>query len=196
MTSEIGDFREVFDATYPMVVAYVRRRVPDPAAADDIVAETFLVAWRRRGEVLAMDNALPWLYTVAANQIRNQSRGTNRQLRLVAKASADPTVVAPEAKLDPEPAADAAVVRLRSALDELSFDDQEVLRLVAWEELTYAETAQVLDCSVDAVGQRLRRAKQRLSRVLERHDPLADDDGEPHRARPVHPTSTAKVTQP
>lgn len=176
MSTQVDDFRAMFHAYHPKVVAYARRRADD-AVADDVVAETFLVAWRRRAELSSMDNPLPWLYAVAGNQLRNQHRSATRHLRLVSKMAGDaaagahsPAPLADEAApIDTDPAVDV----VRSALATLSFDDQEVLRLIAWEELTYQETAAALDCSVAAVAQRIRRAKQRLAKAI---DSLADAD--------------------
>jgi len=168
MTSELDDFRRVFDASYPKLMAYARRRA-DSTAADDVVAETFLVAWRRRDEFLNLERQLPWLYAVAANQLRNQDRSTNRHLRLVAKAGAQPAEV--EAPADGGLTADSDAELLRQALKTLSFDDQEVLRLIAWEELSYHDAAEVLGCSTDAVAQRIRRAKQRLTRAMAHIEP-------------------------
>lgn len=169
MNSQVEDFRTMFRATHPKLVAYARRRA-DATTADDVVAETFLVAWRRRAELSTMDNPLPWLYAVAGNQLRNQNRSSNRHLRLVSKVagevaggSASATDMADNSSaVESDPAVDL----VRAALDTLSFDDQEVLRLVTWEELTYRETSEVLDCSVDAVAQRVRRARQRLAAAI------------------------------
>ncbi len=170
MSPSVDEFRSLFHATHPKIVAYARRRAAD-AAADDVVAETFLVAWRRRDEVTAMDNPLPWLYAVAGNQLRNQHRSANRHLRLVSKVAdevaADPAMTASGPNSNSQPDADPAVDLVRAGLSTLSFDDQEVLRLVAWEELTYQEAADALGCSLDAVAQRIRRAKQRLAAAIE-----------------------------
>lgn len=164
MSTEVDDFRAMFNTAYPKLVAYARRRADD-GIADDVVAETFLVAWRRRAELAGMDNPLPWLYAVAGNQLRNQHRSATRHLRLVSKVAGDAST-SPPAAAKPPVGSDPAVDVVREALSSLSFDDQEVLRLVAWEELTYRETADVLGCSIDAVAQRIRRAKQRLSGAI------------------------------
>ncbi len=172
MAAELDDFRRIFDSSYPKLMAYVRRRADD-STVDDVVAETFLVAWRRRTEFLTLDQPLPWLYGVAGNQLRNQNRSSNRHLRLVSKAALEPTETIPgaDADIDSNEAAD----RVREALTTLSFDDQETLRLVAWEHLSYKEAAQTLQCSSDAFAQRLRRAKQRLADAVTRlsTDPAA-----------------------
>ena len=103
--------------------------------------------------------------------VRNQWRSTSRRLRLVDHIQAQP---APPAGADPaeRPGAD-----LRAALERLSFDDQEVLRLVAWEGLPHAEVAQVLGCSTNAVGIRMHRARQRLQQALDTDQ--ADPDPRP-----------------
>lgn len=161
MSTQVDEFRAMFHATHPKVVAYARRRA-DNSVADDVVAETFLVAWRRRSELSTMDNPLPWLYTVAGNQLRNQHRSANRHLRLVSKVAGQIPVDSTPVETDP------AIDVVRSALATLSFDDQEVLRLIAWEELTYQEAADTLGCSLDAVAQRIRRARQRLAAAVEK----------------------------
>jgi len=67
------------------ILAYALRRVAAPEDASDIVAETFLVAWRRFPEVPVGDGALLWLYTVAGNVIANQRRAERRRTRLGAR---------------------------------------------------------------------------------------------------------------
>ena len=73
-------FRALFAAHRSAVLAYARRRV-DPDAAADVVAETFLVAWRRLDAV--PDDALPWLYGVARKVVGNQRRAQRRSQALV-----------------------------------------------------------------------------------------------------------------
>lgn len=159
-----ASFRRMFDATYPRLVAYARRRLADRADVDDVVSETYTVAWRRRDEPVERDTPLPWLYGIAGNVLRNRSRAHRRRLRLVDRIGAQPT---PVAAGDPaeRPGAD-----LRSALDQLTFEDQEVLRLVAWEGLSHAEVGTALGCSTNAVGIRVHRARQRLAAELGTED--------------------------
>src|SRR4051812_10079331 len=118
-------FAALFEAHLDAVRAYAWRR--DPATADDVVAETFLVAWRRLGDV--PDEALPWLIAVARNVRRNELRSGRRRSALVERLAALP--------VDSEPAASPVL----AALAELSERDREVLLLAAWEGPNPTETA-------------------------------------------------------
>lgn len=167
-------FEAIFAETYPALVAYARRRSANTADADDVVAEVFATAWRRRYDLEAVDNStelapLPWLYGIAANVVRNSRRAGGRRLRLVERLRSQPSsvsTVAGSATAGGSSVADQPSAEVRSALDRLSFDDQEVLRLVAWEGLSHAEAGQALGCSANAVGIRMHRARQRLEAEL------------------------------
>jgi RNA polymerase sigma-70 factor (ECF subfamily) len=163
-------FRLLFESSYGPLVAYARRRTPDRAEADDVVSEAFTIAWRRRVELRSATSPLPWLYGIAANVIRNQRRTSYRRIRLADKLEAlpRPTHVSDPAE---RPGAD-----LRAALSRLSFDDQEVLRLVAWEGLSHAEVGQAVGCSTNAIGIRIHRARRRLQEELHDHSP-ANEEG-------------------
>jgi RNA polymerase sigma-70 factor (ECF subfamily) len=141
------------------VHAYCLRRA-GAADVDDAVAEVFEVAWRRRVDMPRGDQALPWLYGVARNVLRHQWRSTSRFRRLTARVAGVRELPPP----GPEQVVVEAeeYVRVRRAVSQLSANDQEVLLLAAWEGLSHAEIATVLDCSTDAVDKRLQRAKQRL----------------------------------
>lgn len=121
-------FRAFYEEHYEAVLAYALRRV-EPAAAEDIVAETFLVAWRRFDTVPA--DPLPWLFVVARKLGANHRRGLTRRTVAVSRLGAE----APLAPDDPgeEIAARAEVL---AAFGRLSSRDQETLALVAWEGLT------------------------------------------------------------
>ncbi len=158
-------FGATFDSTYPALVAYARRRVP-AADVDDVVADTFTTAWRR-WDTLDDDRApLPWLYGIAANVIRNRRRSNDRHLRLVDTIGAQPAAPSHDPADVASRADDGAVVR--AALASLSDEDQEVLRLVTWEELSHAEAGEALGCSTNAVGIRIHRARDRLAAELAR----------------------------
>jgi RNA polymerase sigma-70 factor (ECF subfamily) len=157
-----GDRLEsLFEAHHRALLAYAARRSPTLADAEDVVAEVFLVAWRRLSEVPAGEEARPWLFGVARNTIANQRRGFTRRLRLQARleqTTERPMTEVPVPNSDAEPALE--------ALSRLSASDQELLRLAAWEELSHAEIAEVMGISVNAVAIRLHRARARFEQAL------------------------------
>lgn len=160
-------FEAVMTAVYEPLQRYARRRT-SPDAADDVVAEALLVAWRRLDEIPA-DAVLPWCYRVAANCLANSRRASGRRLRLATRvARFDAPAEAADPAL-PDPA-------LHAALATLSEPDQEVLRLWAWEDLAPAEIAVVLGVTANAVSIRLHRAKGRLADALERMGTDADTE--------------------
>lgn len=152
-------FKDLFEACHRPLLAYAARRCPTLADAEDVVAEIFVVAWRRLDQVPAGDEALLWLYGVARRTIANQRRGRARRGRLRARLETtfDPTAATPAAS---NPSGDDAALE---ALARLSASDQELLRLLAWEELTHAQIAEVLGISVNAVAIRLHRVRARFA---------------------------------
>jgi RNA polymerase sigma-70 factor, ECF subfamily len=155
-------FEELFDAHYAELTRFATRRVGTDAAGD-IVAGTFLIAWRRLSELPA-DHARAWLYATARRVIANELRAMNRRDRLSAKASAlaTGTGVVP----DPATLVDEQL-RVRAVLAGLSPTDQEILRLIEWEGLEVAEAARVLRCSQTALKVRLHRARKRFADRLQ-----------------------------
>jgi RNA polymerase sigma factor (sigma-70 family) len=154
------------------VLAYAVRRAADEHDAADVLAETFLVVWRRLDDVPSGDQALLWLYAVARRALANQQRGERRRRRLAERlerelASALQAIPPREAAAEP---ALAAVARLRP-------QDREVLLLAAWEELSPQDIGTVLGISQIAARSRLHRARKRLRGLLEH--PAEIDDAEP-----------------
>jgi RNA polymerase sigma-70 factor (ECF subfamily) len=153
-------FTELFTAHYGPVHAYVRRRVAADLA-QDVVAETFLAAWRNVHEL--PPDPLPWLYRAAHFAIANQRRTLTRRSRLDDRVRlATPSAIAFDHS---DQVADD--LELAAAFRELGEADREVLRLAAWEGLSVEEIGVVIGCSTVAAKARLRRARQRLSRRLE-----------------------------
>jgi RNA polymerase sigma factor (sigma-70 family) len=159
VNSREGAFNALYDAHYGAVRAYAWRR--DPAFAEDIVAEAFLVAWKRLEDV-PTDTALPWLLAAARNAHLNIARSERRrrERELNDAASWPQSDVAPEAGGGADRA---EVLRLLKQLPEA---DREVLLLVAWEGLDRAGIAKVLGCSRANVALRLHRARRRFEALL------------------------------
>jgi RNA polymerase sigma-70 factor (ECF subfamily) len=159
------DARERFEALAAEVVEPVRRflaRRTDPDTADDVLAETLLVCWRRLDHV--PENALPWVYGVARNCLANIQRGDRRQVRLAARI----TVVDPPQETAHE--ADEPDERVTAALAALRPQEAELLRLWAWEQLGPGEIAEVLGITPNAASIRLHRARGKFVDALRKID--------------------------
>lgn len=150
------------------ILAYALRRVEDPEDAADVVAETFLVAWRRLDEVPIGTGARLWLFAVARRVIANLHRAERRRTKLGQRLAES---LRTELATQPAPAGEAADV-LR-AIGGLGGDDRELLLLISWEELSPGEAAKVLGISSLAARSRLHRARRRLRALLERRESAA-----------------------
>lgn len=158
------DRRARFEELAPALIEPLRRflaRRTDAATADDVLADTLLVCWRRLDELPA--EPLPFAYGVARNCLANAERGARRQQRVAAKvASVDPP-------RESTPCPGEAGHPLADALERLRPDDAELLRLWAWEQLVPAEIATVLDISANAASIRLHRAREKLRAELRKN---------------------------
>jgi GDPmannose 4,6-dehydratase len=154
---------EHFDQLYrryaPLITAYVRRRI-DRSEVDDVVAQVFVVAWRRLADLPAPPSDRLWLYGVARRTVADHRRSGLRRVRLEARLMED--AARPATSGDP---AD-VVGRIDAALRRLRPADEAVLRLVLGEGLSHAEAGIILGCSANAVELRLRRARARAREVL------------------------------
>lgn len=173
-------FSRVYREQGQAVLAYALRRVEDREDAADVVAETFLIAWRRLGEVPSGEEARLWLYAVARRVIANLRRTERRRTRLGRRLAES---LRTELATHPVPAGEAAEV-LR-AMAGLSDGDRELLLLVSWEGLTPGEAAKVLEVSSLAARSRLHRARRRLRDLLEDRQASRslDSDLDPEEAR-------------
>jgi RNA polymerase sigma-70 factor (ECF subfamily) len=172
-------FAELYRDHARDVLAYAARRTGGAEDAADVVAETFLVAWRRGADIPSGDSARLWLYGVARRTLANQRRGERRRARLAARMRAElPTVLA--AAMQAPTTADHRVLAAIAALGE---GDREVLLLSAWEQLSPAEIAQVLAISPLAARSRLHRARRRVRTELQRPANQVAPALEPEKAR-------------
>lgn len=163
--------RRAFEALYAAhadaVLRYARRRTGSDVDADDVVAETFAVAWRRSRDV-PEGRELPWLYGVARRVLANQRRSHERRDRLRIRLESEPAV---------STAAEVEEGVARDILDTLAPRDREVLLLSVWEHLSVAHTAVALGISENAVYVRLHRARQRFAAAFEEARRATQDEG-------------------
>jgi RNA polymerase sigma factor (sigma-70 family) len=164
-------FSEVFDRHYGDIHGYASRRL-GPSLADDVAAETFLIAFdRRRRCDPAQPSARPWLYGIASNLIARQHRAEVRQYRALARAGAPQPI---EDDADGRIDAVAQRARLAAALLEIAERDREVLLLVAWAQLSCEEAARALGIPAATARSRLHRARRRTRAALAA-DPRSTD---------------------
>jgi RNA polymerase sigma-70 factor (ECF subfamily) len=151
-------FEALFRAHAGAVRTYVCRRcVAD--AADDVVADVFVVAWRRLDDV--PDDPVPWLLGVARRVLANRRRGEARHQALLGRMSSEPHEAMPV--LGARPDVGVPVLRVLSGLSER---DREALLLVAWEGLSAAQASKVLGVSSNTFAARLSRARRRFAVAL------------------------------
>ncbi|MEX0832676.1 MAG: RNA polymerase sigma factor [Actinomycetota bacterium] len=154
-------FRRLYSENLSAIAGYAMRRASSAEDAADVVAETFLIAWRRLEAVPAGNEGRLWLYGVARNVLLNHRRAEHRRtqlgLRLAAEISTHTSVEVPDGELS---------LALRGAMEALAPEERELLSLVVWEGLSSAQLATVLRCSPNAAKIRLHRIRKKLRREL------------------------------
>lgn len=160
-------FTLLYQQCVDRVMIYCLRHL-DAGAAEDVVSETFTIAWRRLDEL--REHPLPWLLTTAHNLIRNNYRSRASQ-RSIAQRMTQLT------QLAAEPAEVTASRRhdLLTALGALADADREALLLTAWDGLSSAEAARLLGCSPGALRVRIHRARRTMAEAL--HPSAAERSG-------------------
>jgi RNA polymerase sigma-70 factor (ECF subfamily) len=148
-------FAQLYRDNARELLGYALRRSADPDDAADVVAETFLIAWRRLGAVPPDREARLWLFGTARHVLSNQSRGARRRDRLTERLREELREQLPAHRTQEGSA-------FLEALAGLGEADRELLMLIGWEELTPTEAARALGISPRAARTRLHRARRRL----------------------------------
>lgn len=172
---EPSRFASIFDRHVDPVRRFVTRRAP-PDVIDDVVSDVLRIAFERRASFdQSAASALPWLYGIASNVLRHQRRSSLRYSAALRRAEGladqplDPLIGASD-RVDASVRAKAML----ACLEELRDDEREVLLLVAWEQLTPTEIAEVLGVPASTVRTRLHRARRQIRERLQ----AADDERE------------------
>ena len=161
-------FRALYDESIPRVYRYVSRALaPHLADVDDLVAEVYLVAWRRIDDVPLSPEDLLWLFGVARNVVAHHRRSMALRLRLQDRVVRERPVHDPDLEVSNE---------VLDAVRHLPHREREALHLVVWEGLSTEEAATVIGCSPNAVRIRVHRARRRLTDRLRIKDPITDRD--------------------
>lgn len=157
-------FDAAFAAEFPTLHRYLARRV-GASAADDLAAETFVVAFRNWGRLDPERAVRPWLYGIAANVMRHHWRKERRMLRAYAQTGIDPVFAEDDEAVE---RADAGGRRreLAGMLAALSRDEREILLLHAWAGLTDSEIAEALGLPLGTMKSRFSRTREKLRNQL------------------------------
>jgi RNA polymerase sigma factor (sigma-70 family) len=170
---EPEQFTVLFRRHAPHIQRYVIRRL-GADAADDIVAETFLLAFRQRDRYdLARTDARPWLYGIATNLIGRHRRAEIRLYRALARTGADPVTEPFTDRVDDQVSAGRASRQLAAALARLSAELRDTMLLAAWSDLSYEQIALALGVPTGTVRSRLSRARSKLRHTMGDVDPSA-----------------------
>jgi RNA polymerase sigma-70 factor, ECF subfamily len=154
------EFQAALLAMVPNLQRFARSLLRNHVGADDLLQNTLLRAWRSRASFAPGTNLEAWLFTIMRNQFYNEHRKRGREVQDEDGAQAERMVSLPEqgGHLD--------LSDVRSALERLAPSMRQALVLVAIENLTYEETAAVMECRIGTVKSRVWRARTQLAEML------------------------------
>ncbi|UBU13867.1 RNA polymerase sigma factor [Nonomuraea gerenzanensis] len=168
-------FAELFDRYSAMLYRYVSRRL-GPEPAEDLVGETFLVAFsRRKSYDLAYPDARPWLFGILTKLVSRHHRTEAARYRALLRAPVEAEVESPADRVAAGVTAQAVRGELAGALAALPARDRDVLLLIAWGDLTYEEAARALGIPVGTVRSRLNRGRRKVRAALGDTNPMEEE---------------------
>jgi RNA polymerase sigma factor (sigma-70 family) len=160
-------FGQIYDRHFPGIYRYVASRL-GPDEADDLTAETFIDAFRRRASFdPAQGSVRPWLFGIATRLVAQHRRAEARRYRALARTPAEPDPGGHDDRVAARVSAQARREPLIRALAGLSNGDRDVLLLVALGGLSYQEVAEALSIPPGTVASRLNRARRAVRGVLD-----------------------------
>ncbi|MEV0352892.1 sigma-70 family RNA polymerase sigma factor [Nonomuraea sp. NPDC050680] len=169
-------FAELFDRYSAMLYRYVSKRL-GPEPAEDIVGETFLVAFsRRKSYDPSYPDARPWLFGILTKLVSRHHRTEAARYRALQRAPVDADVESPADRVAAGVTAQASRPELASALAALPAKDRDVLLLIAWGDLTYEEVAQALGIPIGTVRSRLNRGRRKVRAALGDTNPMLEEE--------------------
>jgi RNA polymerase sigma-70 factor (ECF subfamily) len=171
-------FGRIYDLHFPGIYGYIASRL-GPDDADDLTAETFIDAFRRRASFDPARGAVrPWLFGIATRLVAQHRRAEARRYRALARTPAEPDPGGHDDRVAARVSAQARRGPLLRALAELSDDDRDVLLLIALGGLSYEEVATALSIPPGTVASRLSRARRKVRGVLD--TPQTGQTGRPN----------------
>ena len=177
------DVRQLIEANYSAVYGYAYRLAGNPADAEDVTQQTFLIAHQKLHQVREAEKADRWLFAV----VRSCFLKSRRRKRPAPAANLELNVDEIPESLTDESEVDTEL--LQNVLDELPDDSRIVLVMFYFEELSYKEIAAALDVPIGTVMSRLARAKGRLRHALS--DKPADGNAQASKTDTLDPTQPA-----
>ncbi|KAB2350874.1 RNA polymerase sigma factor [Actinomadura rudentiformis] len=169
-------FGELFSRHAPRLHAYIKRRL-GPPLADDLVSETFAIAFKQRERFDGRAEFSAWLWGIASNLIAKHHRQESRMYRAFARTGVDPAEDGVAELASDRAAAAALGPRLAKALAGLSAQDRNAVLLLAWGELSYAEIAATLDLPLGTVKAKIHRVRAKLRKALPQEKFEEKNDG-------------------
>jgi RNA polymerase sigma-70 factor (ECF subfamily) len=167
-------FATLFDRYATMLYRYISFRL-GPELTEDLVGETFLIAFRRRGSYdVSYRDARPWLLGIATKLVTRHRRAEVSRYRALERQAPVQAVDGPEETITRDLTAQRSRPALLHALSQLPRGDRDVLLLVAWSDMTYQETARALGIPVGTVKSRLNRARRTVRQALGGVNPLKE----------------------
>jgi RNA polymerase sigma factor (sigma-70 family) len=159
-------FATIFDRHATQIHRYASRRL-GAGLAEDVVGDTFLVAFRGRDRYdLTYRDARPWLFGIATNMISRHRQAEVRFYRALARTGVDPVIESPADDVVARVAATGQRRAIAAALARLSQPDRDTVLLVDWAELSYDQAASALRVPVGTVRSRLNRARRKVREAL------------------------------
>lgn len=156
-----AEFKKALLESVPHLRAFARSLCNDAVAADDLVQDTMLRAWKARDSYAANTSFRAWSFTILRNVFYSEKRRSWRTTEL-APEIAERTLVASD-----NPGKGIELVQLRNALDHLPDDQREAIILVGAGGMAYEEAAQVVGCAVGTIKSRVSRARKALVAMLD-----------------------------
>ncbi len=175
-------FAAIFDRHAATIHRFAERRT-NASAAEDVVAQTFFVAFERRRHFdFTRDSAQPWLYGIATRVLHRHHRDEVRMLRALSRLPGGPDGVDPGPSVDDRIDAQRTVADLAHVLRSLSVAQRDTLLLLAWADLSYEQIAEALEVPIGTVRSRISRARAAI-RAAAPNGPAAGGPA-------PHPTTT------
>jgi len=153
-------FRQLYDLSYGKVSRYVQKVVSDSSLVDDILVQTYTVAWQKSDAFKGTGRITTWLIGIARNIMFREFKKIKKNVPFEEEYSAADTQSQFQVEIESTNTA------LKATLQSLKVKHREILELVFYQELSYVEVAEMIGIPVNTVKTRVYYAKQALKNVL------------------------------